>query len=55
MRMLALFPIASLAGAQPMKSRIATGFDSISGARLKADLTFLSSDALEGRRSLPPH
>ena len=28
------------------------GFDSISGVRLRADLTFLSSDALEGRRSL---
>ena len=52
MRILALFLIASLAGAQQMKSRIATGFDSISSARLQADLTFLSSDALEGRRSL---
>jgi len=33
-------------------SRVATGYDSIQASRLKADLTFLSSDALEGRRSL---
>ena len=36
----------------PPRSRMGTGFDSIELARLKADLTFLSSDALEGRRSL---
>jgi hypothetical protein len=52
MRIVAVFLIASLAGAQQMKSRIGEGFDSIQAARLKADLTFLSSDALEGRRSL---
>src|ERR1700681_4456415 len=52
MRILALFLIASLACAQQTKARIAEGFDSIQVARLKADLTFLSSDALEGRRSL---
>src|SRR5437899_6645193 len=52
MRIVAVFLIASLAGAQQSKSRIAEGFDSIQAARLKADLTFLSSDALEGRRSL---
>src|SRR6185436_903638 len=52
MRILGLFLIASLACAQQSKSRIAEGFDSIQVARLKADLTFLSSDALEGRRSL---
>src|SRR5215475_11233470 len=51
MRITAVFLIASLAGAQ-MKPRLAGGFDSIQAARLKADLTFLSSDALEGRRSL---
>src|SRR5215468_5364794 len=51
MRTLAVVLIAWLAGAQ-QKSRIAEGFDSIQPARLKADLTFLSSDALEGRRSL---
>jgi hypothetical protein len=55
MRILAGFLIAlfvSIAGAQQTKSRIAEGFDSIQAARLKADLTFLSSDAMEGRRSL---
>ena len=52
MRILAVFLMASLAGAQATKSRIAEGFDAIQVARLKADLTFLSSDALEGRRSL---
>ncbi|HEY1496057.1 MAG TPA: M20/M25/M40 family metallo-hydrolase [Candidatus Solibacter sp.] len=52
MRIVAVFLIAALAGAQQSKSRIAEGFDSIQAARLKADLTFLSSDALEGRRSL---
>src|SRR4051812_67984 len=51
MRILAVFLIASLAGAQ-MRTRIADGLDSIQAARLQADLTFLSSDALEGRRSL---
>src|SRR5216684_2159917 len=52
MRLPAVFLIASLACAQQAKTRIAEGFDSIQMARLKADLTFLSSDALEGRRSL---
>src|SRR5215468_7506623 len=52
MRMAVVFLIASMAGAQQVKSRIGEGFDSIQAARLKADLTFLSSDALEGRRSL---
>jgi Zn-dependent M28 family amino/carboxypeptidase len=51
-RKLILFLIAALLGAQTDRSRIAEGFDSINAARLKADLTFLSSDALEGRRSL---
>src|SRR5580765_3986920 len=52
MRILAVLLFVSIAGAQQSKSRIAEGFDSIQAARLKADLTFLSSDALEGRRSL---
>jgi hypothetical protein len=51
MRKTALFLMAALACAQ-LRSRIAAGLDSIDAARLKADLTFLSSDALEGRRSL---
>ena len=52
MRIFAVFLMVSLGCAQQTKSRIAGGFDSIQVARLKADLTFLSSDALEGRRSL---
>src|SRR4051795_12522488 len=41
-----------IACAQQMKSRVAEGFEAIQAAHLKANLTFLSSDALEGRRSL---
>jgi len=52
MQKLASFLIVALLCAQTNRSRIAEGFDSIQAARLKADLTFLSSDALEGRRSL---
>src|ERR1022692_1852857 len=52
MRILVVFLMASLACAQQTKGRIAEGFDAIQVPRLKADLTFLSSDALDGRRSL---
>src|SRR5712672_2585906 len=53
MRKTGLILIASLAFAQTgLRSRVGAGLDSIDIARLKADLTFLSSDALEGRRSL---
>src|SRR5215467_13971439 len=53
MRKTGLILIAGLAFAQTgMRQRVATGLDSIDVTRLKADLTFLSSDALEGRRSL---
>src|SRR3954452_10309352 len=52
MRLSALFLVASLACAQQAKTRLAEGYDSIQASRLKSDLTFLSSDALEGRRSL---
>jgi hypothetical protein len=51
MRLAALFLTALWLFAQ-VPSRVATGYDSIQPSRLKADLTFLSSDALEGRRSL---
>ena len=51
MRSLALLFAAALLCAQP-PARVQTGYDSIQPARLKADLTFLSSDALEGRMSL---
>jgi hypothetical protein len=46
-----LVATAALLCAQP-SARVQTGYDSIQPARLKADLTFLSSDALEGRLSL---
>src|SRR5580765_7253010 len=52
MRILAVLLFVSIAGAQQSKSRITEGFDSIQAGRLRADLTFLSSDALQGRRSL---
>jgi hypothetical protein len=52
MRIAALLLMASVASAQQSKPRTAEGFDSIQAARLKADIAFLSSDALEGRRSL---
>ena len=51
MRSLPLFVGAALLCAQP-PARLQTGYDSIRAERLKADLTFLSSDALDGRRSL---
>ena len=51
MRLLSLFFAAALLCAQP-PARVQTGYDSIQPAGLKADLTFLSSDALEGRMSL---
>jgi hypothetical protein len=51
MKKLVLLLVAGVLLAQ-MRTRTATGFESIDKARLKADLTFLASDALEGRRSL---
>ncbi len=51
MRPISLFFAATLLSAQP-PARVQTGYDSIQPAGLKADLTFLSSDALEGRMSL---
>ena len=44
-----LIPFALLAQAPP---RMAQGVDSIKASDLRADLTFLASDALEGRMSL---
>src|SRR5215471_20558067 len=53
MRKLGLLLIAGLACAQTgLRTRAGTGLDGIDTRRVKADLTFLSSDALEGRRSL---
>ncbi|HWC95120.1 MAG TPA: M28 family peptidase [Candidatus Sulfopaludibacter sp.] len=51
MRVFALSLTSILLFAQA-PSRLQTGYDSIQAAKLKADLTFLSSDAMEGRRSL---
>src|SRR5579883_880274 len=51
MRKLSLLFAATLLCAQP-PARLAPGYDSIRPSELKADLTFLSSDALEGRLSL---
>lgn len=51
MRILSLLLAGALLFAQA-PSRVAAGYDSIQPSRLKADLTFFSSDALEGRRSL---
>ncbi len=51
MRLFALFLLSALLFSQT-PSRLQPGYDSIQTATLKADLTFLSSDALEGRRSL---
>jgi len=50
MRNLGLFLLAGWVCAQTGQ-RTRAGFDSIDTRRIKADLTFLSSDALEGRRS----
>src|SRR5215212_3764044 len=51
MRILSIVAAAGLLCAQ-VPSRVQSGYDSIQAGRLKAQLTFLSSDALEGRRSL---
>jgi len=50
MRMFALFLPALLFAQAP--ARLQTGYDSIRPPALKADLTFISSDALDGRMSL---
>ena len=39
---------------QPVPARLASGFDTIRDETLRADLTFLASDALQGRMSLQP-
>lgn len=50
-RSLLLLATSLLAAAQT-RDRIATGFDDIQAAKIRADLTFLASDAMEGRMSL---
>src|SRR5215472_2216389 len=49
--LLPLLTVLALAQAPP-DARLARGFDRIRASDLRADLTFLSSDALEGRMSL---
>lgn len=49
---LAALCFAALALTAQTRTRIATGLEDIQAAKLRADLTFLSSDALEGRMSL---
>ena len=44
----------SAAAQEPVSPRLSTGFQSIQESTLRADLTFLASDALEGRMSLQP-
>lgn len=44
--------VASLDGQQPVPAAVATGFNAIREDTLRADLTFVASDALEGRMSL---
>ena len=51
MRYFPVLLVSAVALAQPL-ARLQPGYDFIQPARLRADLTFLSSDALEGRRSL---
>src|SRR5207302_11134814 len=51
--LLVSFRFAGLAETQqPMPASVATGFNLIREDTLRADLTFLASDALEGRMSL---
>jgi hypothetical protein len=53
MRLIPFLLVAGLLAAQ-VPPREQPGYDSIQAARLKADLMFLASDALQGRRSLQP-
>src|SRR5207253_11199812 len=53
--LLVSFRLAGLAETQqPMPASVATGFNLIREDTLRADLTFLASDALQGRMSLQP-
>ena len=51
-RLLAVAATAAALTAQTPRARLETGLSTIQSAKLRADLTFLSSDALEGRMSL---
>ena len=45
-------PVISSVPVAEVPARLATGYNSIRAASLQANLTFLASDALEGRLSL---
>src|SRR5438128_1794423 len=49
---LALFGVTALLALAQTRDRISAGLDDIQAAKLRADLTFISSNALEGRMSL---
>jgi hypothetical protein len=51
LRIVCLIPLLVAAQSGP-RSRIQTGLDAIQASDMRANLTFLSSDALEGRMSL---
>src|SRR5579862_9620789 len=52
LKLLVVIVAAAALTAQTPRARLEPGFNSIRAADLRADLTFLSSDALEGRMSL---
>lgn len=52
MRYRLLFFATALVFAEQPPANLRTGYDAIQASKLRANLTFLSSDALEGRRSL---
>src|SRR5215469_16056903 len=57
LRILLLFLVANSIAAfaqQPVASRVQTGFDAIREGDLRANLTFIAGDGLEGRMSLSP-
>jgi len=53
-RFVTLLTALALSAAAQNRARLAAGIDDITAAKLKADLYFLSSDALQGRMSLEP-
>ena len=49
---LSLLPVVLVSAQNGVEPKLATGFNAIKEQNLRADLTFLASDALEGRMSL---
>ena len=52
LKLFVVLPTALALLAQTPRANVQTGLDTIQASKLRADLTFLSSDALEGRMSL---